>query len=87
MSLIISSSREKNGKNQQRMCRMFNKFKKYASSATVPLKDKKIKLYLSHCLSVQLAMIQRVTMKTSRTVPGQIVIRVFSTNRVLKLIL
>jgi hypothetical protein len=32
-------------------------------------------------------MIQRVTMKTSRTVPGQIVISVFSTNLVLKLIL
>ena len=42
--------------------------------------------YLSHCLSIQLAMIQRDTMKTSSTVPGQIVIKVFITNRVLKLI-
>ena len=42
--------------------------------------------YLSHCLRVQLAMIQRDTMKTSSTVPGQMVIKVFRTNRVLKLI-
>ena len=41
--------------------------------------------YRSHCRSVQLAMIQSVTMKTSSTVPGQIVISVFSTKRVLKL--
>ena len=32
-------------------------------------------------------MIQRETMKTSSTVPGQMVISVFSTNLVLKLIL
>ena len=43
--------------------------------------------HLSHCLSVQLAMIQRETMKTSRTVPGQMVMSVFRTNLVLKLIL
>ena len=43
--------------------------------------------YLSHCRSVQLAIIQRVTIKTNKTVPGQIVIRVFRTNLVLKLIL
>ena len=42
--------------------------------------------YLSHCRRVQLAMIQSDTMKTSSTVPGQIVIKVFRTNRVLKLI-
>ncbi len=42
--------------------------------------------YRSHCLSVQLAMIQSETMKTSSTVPGQMVIRVFKTNLVLKLI-
>lgn len=35
---------------------------------------------LSHCLSVQLAIIQRDTIKTSNTVPGQIVISVFKTN-------
>ena len=39
----------------------------------------------SHCLSVQLAMIHSETMKTSSTVPGQMVISVFNTNRVLKL--
>ena len=35
---------------------------------------------------VTLSMIQSDTMKTSRTVPGQIIIKVFRTNRVLKLI-
>lgn len=40
---------------------------------------------LSHSLMVQLPMIQRLTMKTIRTVPGQIVIRVLRTKRVLKL--
>ena len=43
--------------------------------------------HLSHCLRVQLAMIQRETMKTRRTVPGQMVMRVLRTNLVLKLIL
>ena len=42
--------------------------------------------YLSHCRSVQLAMIHNETIKTSSTVPGQMVIRVLSTKRVLKLI-
>lgn len=42
--------------------------------------------YRSHCRSVQLAIIQSETMKTRRTVPGQMVIRVFKTKRVLKLI-
>ena len=42
--------------------------------------------HLSHCLRVQLAMIQSETMKTSSTVPGQIVMSVLSTKRVLKLI-
>ena len=46
----------------------------------------KLLAYLSHCRRVQLAMIQSDTMKTSSTVPGQIVIKVFITNRVLKLI-
>ena len=41
--------------------------------------------HLSHCLRVQLAMIQRETMNTSSTVPGQIVMSVLSTKRVLKL--
>lgn len=35
---------------------------------------------LSHCLSVQLAMIHSDTMNTSNTVPGQMVIKVFKTN-------
>lgn len=43
--------------------------------------------YLSHCLNVQLAIIHKETMKTRRTVPGQIVMRVFKTNLVLKFIL
>ena len=43
------------------------------------------KMYRSHWRSVQLAMIHNDTMKTRRTVPGQMVIRVFRTNRVLKL--
>lgn len=42
--------------------------------------------YLSHCLSVQLAIIHRDTMNTSNTVPGHMVMSVFSTNLVLKLI-
>ena len=42
--------------------------------------------YLSHCLRVQLAMIHKETMNTRRTVPGQMVMRVFRTKRVLKLI-
>lgn len=41
--------------------------------------------YLSHCRRVQLAMIHNETMKTRSTVPGQIVISVLRTNRVLKL--
>ncbi len=41
---------------------------------------------LSHCLSVQLAMIHSETMNTSSTVPGQMVMRVLRTKRVLKLI-
>ena len=43
------------------------------------------KTYRSHCRRVQLAIIHNETMKTKRTVPGQIVINVFSTKRVLKL--
>lgn len=35
---------------------------------------------LSHCLRVQLAIIHRDTIKTNKTVPGQIVISVFKTN-------
>ena len=42
--------------------------------------------YLSHCLRVQLAMIHKETMNTRRTVPGQMVMRVLRTKRVLKLI-
>ena len=42
--------------------------------------------YLSHARNVQLAMMKRVRMNTSRTVPGQIVIRVLKTNLVLNLI-
>lgn len=42
--------------------------------------------YLSQILNVQLAMINNERMKTRRTVPGQIVINVFSTNVVLNLI-
>lgn len=42
--------------------------------------------HLSHCRSVQLAIIHSETMNTSSTVPGQIVMRVLSTKRVLKLI-
>jgi len=42
--------------------------------------------YLSHWRRVQLAMIHRETTKTRRTVPGQVVIRVLRTKRVLKLI-
>lgn len=41
---------------------------------------------LSHCLKVQLAIIQSDTIKTNKTVPGHIVINVFKTNRVLKFI-
>lgn len=43
--------------------------------------------YLSHTCMIQLAKIHNVTVKTSSTVPGQIVINVFNTNLVLKLIL
>lgn len=39
---------------------------------------------LSHTRTVQAAMIHREMLKTSSTVPGQIVMRVFITNRVLK---
>ena len=41
--------------------------------------------YLSHWRRVQLAIIHKDTMNTRSTVPGQIVIRVLSTNLVLKL--
>lgn len=44
-------------------------------------------IYYSQARSVQLAMIHIDNMTTRRTVPGQIVIRVLSTKRVLKLIL
>ena len=44
------------------------------------------RIYLSHARNVQLAMMKRVRMNTSRTVPGQIVIRVLKTNLVLNLI-
>lgn len=49
-------------------------------------KHMKITFYLSHCLRVQLAIIHSETMKTRRTVPGHIVMSVFRTKRVLKLI-
>jgi len=39
---------------------------------------------LSHTRTVQAAMIHREMLKTSSTVPGQMVMRVFITNRVLK---
>ncbi len=39
-----------------------------------------MKIYLSHCLSVQDAIIHNETMNTRRTVPGHIVIRVLNTN-------
>jgi hypothetical protein len=42
--------------------------------------------YLSHALNVQLAIINRESIKTSKTVPGHIVINVFNTNLVLNLI-
>ena len=42
---------------------------------------------LSQARIVQAAMIHREMEKTKRTVPGQMVMRVFMTNRVLKLIL
>ena len=42
--------------------------------------------YLSQALRVQLAIIKSESIKTSRTVPGQMVINVFSTNLVLNLI-
>lgn len=54
------------------------------------LKGKKmweVSWYLSHTRTVHAAMIQHDTLKTSRTVPGQMVIRVFMTKRVSKLIL
>jgi hypothetical protein len=37
-------------------------------------------IYLSHCLSVHDAMIHSETIKTNKTVPGHIVIRVLKTN-------
>ena len=43
--------------------------------------------HLSHWRKVHEAMIHNETMNTSSTVPGQMVIRVLRTNRVLKLIL
>ncbi len=43
-------------------------------------------LYLSQARNVQLAIIKSERIKTSKTVPGQIVINVLSTNRVLNLI-
>jgi len=42
--------------------------------------------YLSHALSVQLAIKHRVSMKTSSTVPGHIFIKVLTTNFMSKLI-
>lgn len=42
--------------------------------------------YLSQARRVQLAIIKSESIKTSRTVPGQMVINVFSTNLVLNLI-
>lgn len=42
--------------------------------------------YLSQALTVQLAMMKSVKMKTNKTVPGQMVINVFKTNLVLNLI-
>lgn len=48
--------------------------------------DRRLMLaYLSQRRNVQLAMIQRETMNTRSTVPGQMVIKVFRTNLVLKL--
>jgi hypothetical protein len=43
-------------------------------------------LYLSHALNVQLAIMKSERIKTSKTVPGHIVINVFNTNVVLNLI-
>ena len=43
--------------------------------------------YLSHTRTVQAAITQQETLKTSSTVPGHMVIRVFITKRVSKLIL
>ena len=42
--------------------------------------------HLSQARSIQLAIIHRDNMKTSNMVPGQIVMSVFSTNRVLNVI-
>ena len=47
---------------------------------------RKVSSHLSQARRVQLAIMKRLRMKTSSTVPGQMVIRVFSTNLVLKLI-
>lgn len=44
-------------------------------------------MYLSQALNVQLAIIKSERIKTSKTVPGHIVIKVFKTNLVLNLIL
>lgn len=46
----------------------------------ISLKFRVIITYLSHWRSVHEAIIHNETMKTSRTVPGQIVISVFKTN-------
>lgn len=43
-------------------------------------------VYLSHARNVQLAIIKSDKIKTSKTVPGHIVINVFNTNVVLNLI-
>ncbi len=43
-------------------------------------------LYLSHALNVQRAIMKSERIKTSKTVPGHIVINVFNTNVVLNLI-
>jgi hypothetical protein len=50
-------------------------------------KNKSIVVYLSHALNIQLAIIKSERIKTSKTVPGHIVINVFTTNLVLNLIL
>lgn len=44
------------------------------------------RIHLSHARNVQLAMMKRVKMNTSKTVPGQMVIKVLKTNLVLNLI-
>ena len=59
---------------------------KYTRTHTYKHKYTHAESYPSHALMVQLAMIHKVSIKTRRTVPGQIVIKVLSTKRVLKLI-